>query len=103
MTKDDEKAAAGIDKVTDFHEEKDEGDADKAADAMKEAMDALVERQTAKAAADKARLAELAKVTIDKGDVDSLVREFELSPADAEMRLRENQGVLEDALKSYLN
>ena len=103
MTKDDEKAASGIDSVTDHHEEKDEGDADKAAGAMKEAMDTLQQKQSADALAERERLAELSKVTIDKADVDVLVREFELSAADAEMRLRESNGVLEAALKSCIN
>jgi NACalpha-BTF3-like transcription factor len=45
---------------------------------------------------------ELAAVKINKEDVDVIATEFEVDKKAAERRLREHNGVLMDALKSFL-
>jgi len=67
-----------------------------------QAMVAIAEADKANREAQRQREKELAAVKINMADVDVIVEEFGVDKKAAEIRLRENKGELESALKSYL-
>eukprot|EP00877_Chromochloris_zofingiensis_P000086 jgi/Chrzof1/10078/Cz04g26090.t1 len=69
---------------------------------VKQAMAALAASQKADKEAQRKREKELAAVKINKDDVDVIVAEIEVDKKLAERRLRECNGNLVDALKSFL-
>ena len=69
---------------------------------MQQAMADLSANQQAALLTQQQRERELAKVKVDRGDVDLLVNELELDRRGAERRLKERAGDLRAALESYL-
>jgi len=90
-------AAQALERVTDHVEEK-QLDENK----VHQAMVAIAEADKANREAQRQREKELAAVKINMADVDVIVEEFGVDKKAAEIRLRENKGELESALKSYL-
>mmetsp|Transcript_3923 Transcript_3923/g.11410 ORF Transcript_3923/g.11410 Transcript_3923/m.11410 type:complete len:110 (+) Transcript_3923:233-562(+) len=90
-------AAASLDKLTDHVEER-EVDVSKAQNAMNK----LAEAQTAAKEQQQARDRQLRQVKVSAGDVELIAVEFEVDKKRAELRLREHDGDVKGALRSFL-
>mmetsp|Transcript_11889 Transcript_11889/g.36633 ORF Transcript_11889/g.36633 Transcript_11889/m.36633 type:complete len:98 (+) Transcript_11889:222-515(+) len=91
-------AAAGLEKVTDFHE-------DKGLDGAKanEALSAIASTVDEQAEAERLREAELAAVSVNKADVDLIVAELEVPKEEADRALRVHKGDVVAALRALVN
>ncbi|RWS25309.1 Huntingtin-interacting protein K-like protein [Leptotrombidium deliense] len=85
--------AADLEKVTDYEEEKEISSQDIAG-----AMSFIGDKRSKETAERVARQKELAKVTIKREDVDLIVKELEISRSQAELKLREYNGNVVQAL-----
>jgi len=90
--------AADLEKVTDFAEEREVLPQD-----ITNAFNLIDNRRSKEAAEKLARERELAKVTIKKEDVETLIKETEIPRQKAERILRENNGNLVQALVQVVN
>ncbi|RZC34427.1 hypothetical protein BDFB_007652 [Asbolus verrucosus] len=91
-------AAADLEKVTDYAEEKEISTQNVAG-----AISAIGDRRNKEALEKQAREKELLKVSIKKEDVDLIVREMEISRTMAERTLREYHGNVVNALVALTN
>ena len=87
-SKDQEKAAKGVDSVTDYYEDREGLDSSK--------ID-LSKFTTSK------EQSAVYSVTIKDSDVNILVEELEISKGEAEYMLRRNEGDLEKAIHSFIH
>jgi len=85
--------AADLEKVTDFEEEKEISSQDIAG-----AMSLIGDKRSKETAERVARQKELAKVVINREDVDLIVKEMEIPRTTAELKLRECNGSVVEAL-----
>ncbi|XP_033725709.1 huntingtin-interacting protein K-like [Ylistrum balloti] len=97
-TKKHDSGAADLEKVTDYVEE-----TEISAQSIGDAMKAVSDRKAKERAERQERERELAKVKINKEDVDIIVNEMEISAAQAERKLREFKGDLVSALVELTN
>merc|ERR1712194_63686 len=95
--KESAKSSAQLESVTDHHEERD-------LDASKVNLElaALQEADQADSAAKAARARELAKVAVADEDVALVASEMDISKADAEQALRENEGDAKKTLSALV-
>ncbi|KAI1280532.1 Huntingtin-interacting protein K [Halotydeus destructor] len=85
--------AADLEKVTDFAEEQEISSED-----IDRAMTMIGKKRSKEAADRLARQKELAKVAINKEDVELIIQELEISRTQAEKTLREHDGSVVEAL-----
>ncbi|XP_064471671.1 huntingtin-interacting protein K-like [Ornithodoros turicata] len=90
--------AADLEKVTDYAEDKEIRTQD-----IMGAMSVIGERHSKETAEKAARQKELAKVTIRKEDVELIMHEMEIPRHIAELKLREHQGNVVEALIELTN
>lgn len=92
--------AADLEKVTDYAEEK---EIISTSTDLEDAITIIRNRKVAESAEQLARERELAKVAINKEDVDLILNELEISKTKAERTLREHQGNVVEALAALTN
>lgn len=97
-TKKHDSGARDLEKVTDYVEEK-----EISAQSIGDAMKAMSDRKTKERAKKQERERELAKVKINKEDVDLIVAEMEITRQIAERTLREHNGDVVEALVALTN
>lgn len=97
-TKKHDSGARDLEKVTDYVEEK-----EISAQSIGDAMKAMSDRKTKERAKKQERERELAKVKINKEDVDLIVSEMEITRQIAERKLREHNGDVVEALVALTN
>ncbi|KAK3091063.1 hypothetical protein FSP39_016833 [Pinctada imbricata] len=90
--------ARDLEKVTDYVEE-----TEISAQSIGDAMKAMSDRKTKERALKQERERELAKVKINKDDVDLIVKEMEIQRHMAERTLREHKGDVVEALIALTN
>uniref|UniRef100_V5IJL5 Putative huntingtin n=1 Tax=Ixodes ricinus TaxID=34613 RepID=V5IJL5_IXORI len=98
VAKHDSGAELGLEKVTDYAEDKEIRSQD-----IMCAMSLIGDRHSKETAEKAARQKELAKVVIKKEDVELIVQEMEIPRHLAELKLREHQGNVVDALIELTN
>ncbi|TRY68339.1 hypothetical protein TCAL_01400, partial [Tigriopus californicus] len=92
--------AADLEKVTDYAEEK---EIISTSTDLEDAITIIRNRKVAESAEQLARERELAKVAINKEDVDLILNELEINKTKAERTLREHQGNVVEALAALTN
>ncbi|XP_023327278.1 huntingtin-interacting protein K [Eurytemora carolleeae] len=92
--------AADLEKVTDYAEEM---EILSTGNELEDAITAIRNKQALKTAEKLARERELAKVTVNKEDIELIVAEMELSKERADRCLREHDGDVVAALTSLVN
>ncbi|CAG2163091.1 unnamed protein product [Oppiella nova] len=85
--------AADLEKVTDFEEEREISSQD-----IADAMSLFDDKRSKETAERVARMRELAKVVINKDDVELIMKEMEIPRTTAELKLRECAGSVVEAL-----
>jgi type IV pilus biogenesis protein CpaD/CtpE len=92
------KEAKQLDAVTDFVEEKEVGDSEKA----KAALLSFSAEDSAASSAAESRARQLASIKVKSEDVALLVKELELTEDDAEQRLKEKNNDIQQVIREFI-